>query len=144
MKLFLLKLTELKKETDLHSLLEGLTEKNDFCVFSSVDGMVEALRRPFNSPPIGVFSLRGKEDLEMLTPYIKLLLRIRLVLVLPGLDPETVSLAHSFRPKFLTRHQADPTNLKEVCLKMLASFPSSPTDESGQGDSKCTSNQFYN
>jgi hypothetical protein len=48
---------------------------------------------------------------------------VRLVLVLPDEEDETIALAHGLRPRFVTYADGDYSELREVLQKMLKKTP---------------------
>jgi len=86
----------------------------------TLEGLARRLRRPRNGLEIAVILAAGRKDIQELQSFDQMLERLRLILILPDSDPQTISQAHSFRPRYITNIDSDFQDVAAVLKKMLA------------------------
>jgi len=93
--------------------------KVDTC--GTLDDVVNKLRRPrFKTDiEIAVLVAGSKEEVNELAGMVEVFEDVRIILVLPDADRETISKGHLLRPRYLTYIDADFTDLAAVLAKML-------------------------
>jgi len=82
------------------------------------------LRRALLKPAYNLFAailvVSGRQDLLDLISMARFLRSIRIILILPDREPETISKGHALRPRFLTWPAGDSGEVISVLHKMLA------------------------
>jgi len=106
---------------ELQSLMEELFPPDQLFVLNSVENLSLKLQEPWEKKPIVVILVYKKDDLLDLVSLREQLHLIRLILVLPDAKEGTISLAHRFRPNYLTYIQRDLNELKAVLQKIKGS-----------------------
>ena len=84
--------------------------------------LTRRLRQPQNNIGIALLTAKTKQDLEDLVALRELLSDIRVILILPDRDHDTISKAHALYPRFLTYIDRDFDEVKAVLSKMLFSL----------------------
>ncbi|MCB2149603.1 MAG: hypothetical protein KQI81_24190 [Deltaproteobacteria bacterium] len=104
---------------ELKQILNG--RSSDACLetYSNLDDLFQRLRQPRLNLKIGVLSIGSEAELDRLLTIRELLSDMRLVLVLSGRDPQTVSKAHALAPRFITFSDAGIDPLVSVVEKMM-------------------------
>jgi hypothetical protein len=87
--------------------------------YQTVESLSNGLRRPLLSQAITILLAENRGDLAGLLSIGDLLWDIPLILILPDSDEETISTAHTLRPRFLTFADSDFADLAAVLGKML-------------------------
>jgi len=64
----------------------------------------------------------GRKILLELQDLDQMLERLRVILILPDADPQTIARGHNLRPRYLSNIQSDFQDVAAVLRKMLA-FP---------------------
>ncbi len=99
----------------------------EFC--RTIETFVESLRKLAYDRTVAVIVVTDRSDLENITSLQRFLLTLRTILVLPDGDDQMVAMAHSLRPRFVSHHEDDFTNVVAVLNKMLAELNSKPRME---------------
>lgn len=86
-----------------------------------ITGFVQRLRMPSSDLPILVFMPANRSELFAASFFLEEIRGIRLILILPDREKETISMAHHLRPRFVTYANGDYSELREVLKKMLKS-----------------------
>jgi phosphohistidine phosphatase SixA len=81
--------------------LEEMLAEHKFESFRSVSSLAKRLCKPCHGLAIALLIVRDSEEMIRIAEIQNLIRDLRLVLVLPGHDPEMVSLAHSLVPRFI-------------------------------------------
>lgn len=102
-------------------LLSQLAGLGKVDCYRDVTELAQGLRAPLCDPTMGLFLVRGRQDLKELAAMNGALQDIKLFLVLPSSDPALVTLGHGLGPRFLTNENADREEIIGVLQKMLAS-----------------------
>lgn len=103
----------------LQKMIEGLVPKNNVEVCRSIEGLSRRLRQPANELPIAVLLAATRGDLLELLSIRDLLYDIRIILVLPDRDEDTIAKGHMLRPRFLSYTDNDFVDVCSVLGKML-------------------------
>jgi len=88
-------------------------------VYRSIEDLSNRLHRLLDRDAIAILQVRAKEELLDLVSISDLLQDVRIILLLPDREDETISLAHRLRPRFLSYTNADPSDVFAVLSKML-------------------------
>lgn len=84
-----------------------------------VNGLIQRLRMPSADLEMLIFMPANRHELFAVSSLLTEMRNIRLVLVLPDRENETIAMAHSLRPRYLTYSNGDYSELREVLKKML-------------------------
>jgi hypothetical protein len=74
--------------------------RSEFCL--KIDDLTDRLRRPKSDPAIAVLLAGSQIDLENFLAIRDLLNRIRIILILPDRNKDTIKKGHTLLPRFLT------------------------------------------
>jgi len=88
-------------------------------VFTDLRSLAARIRKPKDAPSIAVVYNPNAPDLGALVSMRELLRGVRVLLVLPDEDEETITLAHRVRPAYITYIDDGPSGIVSV-LKRLA------------------------
>jgi hypothetical protein len=98
----------------LRRMIEKLVPKNNVEIYRSVESLSLRLRQPADDLPIAAVLLVARRgDLTELLSIRDLLRDIRIILVLPDRDEDTIAKGHTFRPRFVSYTDS---NFMDVCF----------------------------
>jgi hypothetical protein len=103
----------LKKILD-QELPEGTTE-----FLQDLNDLMQRLRLPTLDLQILIFMPMNRNEMFAIAPLLTDTHDLRLVLVVPDGDNETIAMAHSLRPRYLTYSNGNYSELIEVMMKMI-------------------------
>ncbi len=95
----------------LFQLIQGMTPVQDTEIYDSIDRFSQRLRQPTGDLTIAVIVANSKEDLLNLLFIRNLLQDIRIILVLPDREKDTIEKGHRLYPRFMSYLDS---NLEEV------------------------------
>jgi hypothetical protein len=99
--------------------LNGRASEASLESYTTLEDLLQRLRRPRGNLEIGVFSIGSVAELDLLLSIKDLLTDMRLVLLLADNDPQTLSKAHALAPRFISFIDAGIEPLVSVVEKML-------------------------
>jgi len=103
--------------------IQGLLEKSysgvDIEVERTIDGLSARLHQPKDDAFVAVLMAKSRKELLDFHPLLNLFRDIRIILIVPDQDQETITLAHQLRLNFLGYKNSDFTEIIEVLNKML-------------------------
>jgi hypothetical protein len=85
----------------------------------SLTGMVQRLRNNRADLEVVIMMPANRLELSGIFKILDELGDVRLVLVLPDEEDETIAMAHRLRPRFVTYTNGDYSELRQVLQKML-------------------------
>ena len=88
-------------------------------VYRTFDLFAERLRHPVDERNIVLLLVPDRHELERIATLQLLLSNVRVILIAPSQDPETVATAHRLRPRFLTYVDSDYSDISAVLKRML-------------------------
>ena len=103
-------------------LIQGMrpiTEKDEVHVYHTINELSFALSQLSNHSFIIVIIAKDREDLMNIQEIKRLFRDIRIIVILPDREDETVKLGHELQPRFLTFIDADISEVIMVLGKML-------------------------
>jgi len=106
----------------LEKVLAAVVPEQTTEVVHTAEGLAQRLRRPFNGLEVAVILAPGRKNLLELQDLDQMLERLRVILILPDADPQTIARGHNLRPRYLSNIQSDFQDVAAVLRKMLA-FP---------------------
>ncbi|MCF8084998.1 MAG: hypothetical protein K9M96_18115 [Deltaproteobacteria bacterium] len=104
----------------LQKTVESVMPMGVLEVFHSLADFCQRLRRiPLQPPGIAVLFAETRDELSEFIGVRDLLKDLRIILVLPDLDEETVSRGHALYPRYLTYVSSDFGDVQAVLERML-------------------------
>ena len=104
----------------LRRMIEKLVPKNNVEIYRSVESLSLRLRQPADDLPIAAVLLAARRgDLTELLSIRALLRDIRIILVLPDRDEDTIAKGHTFRPRFVSYTDGNFMDVRFVLEKMI-------------------------
>jgi hypothetical protein len=91
-------------------------------VYRNIENLSRRLRQPAEDLPIAVLLAARREDLLDILSVRDLLCDVRIILILPDRDENTISLGHTLRPRFLSYTDSDFADVFAVLEKCLESY----------------------
>lgn len=111
----------------LDELIETYVPDHALETFRDIEIFIERLNKPSNSISV-VLLAAEKEELEKLQAFHHQLQQLRLVIILPNKEQETVSLGSKLHPRFLSYTFGNYSVVKTVLKKYFRNgTPANPT-----------------
>jgi len=88
-------------------------------VYRSIEELAHGLHRLYDHDTIVLLRARDREELLRIVSLRDLLQGLRVILLLPDREEETISLAHRLRPRFLSNSESDFSDTMSVLQKMI-------------------------
>lgn len=107
---------------ELYKVVKRAAVKSKVELYRSIEEISKRLRRPVFHVKAAVLLAADREDLRAITSLGDLLLLrdMRIILVLPDHDPETIAKGHLLRPRFMAWLDDDFTALGMILKKILS------------------------
>ena len=119
MKLLLYAPDRCKSGKRLQEVIEALVSKEDQEIYQTINDLTSRLRQPGHDPPIAVLLAASREDLSDILSLRDLLGNVRIILVLPDRDRDTIAKGHTLRPRFVTHADSNFVEMAAVLRKVL-------------------------
>jgi len=103
----------------LLQIVDTVVSGENVKIYRTVDGLSRGLRQPRNEVTLAILLASSKEDLINLLSIRDLLSDMKIILILPDSDPETVAKGHMLRPRFLTYRDSDFVDVAAVLSLMV-------------------------
>jgi hypothetical protein len=103
----------------LQRVIESLVAEGQVTIYTDMEGLMRRLRKPRGDLQIAVLLASTGQDLDGLLSIGHVLWDLRIILVLPDREAETISKGHSLRPRFLTFSDGNIEDIGAVLRKML-------------------------
>jgi len=100
-------------------IIESVVSKTNIEIISNIDALSKALCQPRCSAAIAILFTSSGEDLLDILPLRDLMLDIKIILVLPNSDPDTVSKGHILRPRFMSDCHGNFQEVAAVLKRMI-------------------------
>ena len=88
-------------------------------MYRSIEELAHGLHRLYDRDTIAILQARDREELMRMVSLQDLLQGVRVILLIPDREEETISLAHRLRPRFLGSSESDLSDTMSVLRKML-------------------------
>ena len=88
-------------------------------VYRTVETFSSRLKQPTEDTPIALLLAPSKKDLREILSISDLLSDIRIILILPDREDDTIAKGHSLHPRFLSYLDSDFKEIADVMGKML-------------------------
>ena len=105
----------------LQGVIEDLVPKEKIEVYRTAEDLSSRLREPTYDLSVAVLLAATKEDLSSLISNKELIWNLRVILVLPDRQDDTVTKGHLLRPRFLTYADGNFSDVSTVLRNMLQS-----------------------
>lgn len=116
-----------KSVSRLEKALNVYLEIEEAVFYRSRESFFERCGEFGNAPEIAVLQAADRRELLSFLSLRDYLKDVRLVLILPDMEAETLALAHRLRPRVLMGKSADFTEVRAVLDKMLGRFEGART-----------------
>lgn len=103
----------------LQRVIEALVPEEKIEIYRSIDRLAHRLRQPTYNLDIAILLATTREDLLNIISLSDLLEDIRIILVLPDRELDTIRKGHSLRPRFLSYADSDFAEVAAVLSKMV-------------------------
>jgi hypothetical protein len=103
----------------LQRVIEGLIPKAELEVYGTIGGLAGRLRQPVGDVTMAVLLAATREDLSQILSVCDLLCYVRIMLILPDQEEDTIAKGHSLRPRFVTYADSDFLDVAAALGKIL-------------------------
>ncbi len=106
-------------EERLFRVIELLLPEKKIELYRSIDDLSTLLRQPVFFPRIAVLLASSPEELENIISIRELLEDIKIILIVPDINPATLARGHTLRPRFLCDCNSDFVDVAAVLGQMI-------------------------
>jgi hypothetical protein len=99
--------------------LRNLVPEENLEIYRSIEELVHGLYRLYSYDTILLLQAKDREELLRIVSLRDLLQGLRVILLIPDREGDTISLAHRLRPRFLSNGENDFSDTFSVLQKML-------------------------
>ena len=103
----------------LQQVIESVVPIEDIEIYRNIEELGKRLRLPTSDLRIFVLLTKSKTELFDLILIKKWLLDLRILLILPDGDNETITMGHTLFPRFLTYADNDFKDVEAVLKRMV-------------------------
>ena len=103
----------------LQEAVETVVPKDDMEICRTFDDLSGRLHQPRNGLEIAVLLAADSQDLSNLVSLQDVLEDFRIILIVPDSERDTISQAHTLRPRFLTYVKGNFEEVQMVLTKMI-------------------------
>ena len=103
----------------LQRVIEGLVPEEKLEVYGMIGELAARLRQPVGDVTMAVLLAATREDLSRILSVCDLLCYVRIMLILPDQEEDTIAKGHSLRPRFVTYADSDFLDVAAVLGKIL-------------------------
>jgi len=104
----------------LHAVIEAFVPKREIELLGTIQSLSDRLRGPTDDEDIAVLLAANRDELEELLSVSDFLSDLRVVLVLPDREDDTIAKGHTLGPRFLSYTDSNFIDVAAVLGKMLA------------------------
>jgi len=122
MKLFLYTTASQGVAEQVRTVLQSSVPEGGIEVYRTINDLSRRLRLPKDDATIVVLLLASREDVLDLLAIRHLFRNVRIILVVPDLEDETIALAHRLRPRYLSYIDGNFMGLSTVVNKMFEGY----------------------
>lgn len=119
MNLIIYKKTKDAAEGQLQVLFESLVSKQNIDIYHSLVPLKQKILRTSYAEGIVILIAEKRDDLSELVPILELFRKLRIILVLPDREPETIQIGYRLEPRFMSFVDRGHAEIKAVLQKML-------------------------
>lgn len=103
----------------LRMVIEAIVPAGEIEIYQTINSLSRRLRQPRYDLAVAVLLASSKQDLLELLSIRHLLDDLRVILLLPDREKDTIAKGHTLRPRFLTYADSDLLDVAVVLSKML-------------------------
>jgi hypothetical protein len=105
--------------TSLRQIIENSFQDEKIEVYREIEALSQRLHRPFFDLTVAVLFCCSKSDLLDILALRPLLKDVRIILILPDDDDDTLAKGHALGPRFLSYHDEDFSDVAGVLSRMI-------------------------
>ena len=105
--------------TKLLGIIEGLAVNGKIEIYRSIDSFVQRLRKPTFDIDIFILMAANKKQLSEILLIKEKLRDIKIILILPDRESDTISRGHELYPRFVSYIDSDFKEVGAVLEKMI-------------------------
>jgi hypothetical protein len=102
----------------LRKVVEMAVSKKNIEWHRSIKSLSDRLHKPIFDANVAVLSAASKKDLDEIICLGDVLRDMKIVLILPDNDPDTIAKAHTLRPRFITWSNSDFKDIGNVVKRL--------------------------
>lgn len=106
-------------EERLFRVIELLLPEKKIELYRSIDDLSVRLRQPVISLRIAILLASSTEELENIISIRELLEDIKIILIIPDINPASLARGHTLRPRFLCDCNSDFVDVAAVLGQMI-------------------------
>ncbi|MGO9137829.1 MAG: hypothetical protein ACLP9S_16385 [Syntrophales bacterium] len=108
-------------EERLLRVIKTVVKARNLKIYRTIDSLSSELRRPRNHGDIAILLASSKVELQYLNlnSLRNLLSDLKIIVILPDSNPDTVARAHILRPRFLSYCDSDFKDVAAVLSRMI-------------------------
>lgn len=103
----------------LQEAIESVVQAENTEVYRNLESFIQRLRRPTQLLDVSILLANSRTDFLDLLSIRDLLLNLRIILILPDGNKETITRGHTLFPRFLTYANSDFKDVAAVLKKMI-------------------------
>jgi hypothetical protein len=103
----------------LQKAIESIVPIENAEIYTEIEQLGRRLHLPTCDISIFIFFTKSKAELFDLVLLKESLLNLRIILILPDEDKETINMGHTLFPRFITYIDSDFNDVKAVLKKMI-------------------------
>ena len=103
----------------LQRIVEAVVSEKNVKIYRTIDALSGGLRQPRNDVSVALLLASSRMDLHELVSLRDLLWDIKIILILPDSDPETIAKGHILRPRFLSDCKSNFQDVAAVLTRMI-------------------------
>jgi hypothetical protein len=120
----------------LQRIVEAVVSEKNVKIYRTIDALSGGLRQPRNDVSVALLLASSKIDLHELISLRDLLWDIKIILILPDSDPETIAKGHILRPRFLSDCDSNFQDVAAVLSRMIKNSVTDKKTERASGIEK--------
>ncbi|MEN6320545.1 MAG: hypothetical protein ABFD82_17545 [Syntrophaceae bacterium] len=106
-------------ENKLLEIIGTVVPYEDIRFYRTLDALSRGLRQPRTDLDVAVLMVSNRMELHDLIALRSLLWDIKIILILPDSDPDTIAEGHILRPRFLIDYQSNFHDVAAVLIRMI-------------------------
>ncbi len=106
-------------DRQINNLIDKFTAVSDLEIYRTIESLSDRLCQPQQDATVAVVIAVSRETLVDIITIKEFFSNIRLILVLPDRESDTVAKGHMLRPRFMTYADTDLGEVPAVIEKML-------------------------
>jgi hypothetical protein len=103
----------------LQEAIESVVQAENTEIYRNLESLIQRLRRPTQLLDVSILLANSRTDFLDLLSIRDLLLNLRIILILPDGNKETITRGHTLFPRFLTYANSDFKDVAAVLKKMI-------------------------